>query len=147
MANVLRCVCGGEAGVHTHYRSEQEEQEGEEGSVWRRSRSSTFLHGLFFLKSGEVTGGFEAQAVFSRSCMAFCCVSFSVDTHCVHNPADTCGTRNKQKVTLDFRPHMLCSSLFLSTVAHLYLTDDVGQPYAARVLALDRFVCDSVRDD
>lgn len=63
-----------------------------------------FSSWAFFLKSGEVTGGFEAQAVFSRSCMAFCCVSFSVDTHCVHNPADTCGTRNK-KVTLDFRPH------------------------------------------
>lgn len=144
MSSVV-CVGVKPASIRTTDQSRRNKRR--EGSVWRRSRSSTFLHGLFFLKSGEVTGGFEAQAVFSRSCMAFCCVSFSVDTHCVHNPADTCGTRNKQKVTLDFRPHMLCSSLFLSTVAHLYLTDHVGQPYAARVLALDRFVCDSVRDD
>lgn len=75
---------GGEAGVHTHYRSEQEEEEGVYGGD---PGAQLFFMG--FLKSGEVTG-VQAQAVFSRSCMAFCCVSFRVETHCVHNPADTC---------------------------------------------------------
>lgn len=79
--------CGwvGEAGVHTHYRSEQEEEEGVYGGD-----PGARLFFMGFLKSGEVTGGVQVQAVFSRSCMAFCCVSFSVDTHCVHNPPDTC---------------------------------------------------------
>lgn len=32
-------------------------------------------------------------------------------------------------------------------MAHLYLTDDTCQPFAARIFTLDRFVCHSVRDD
>lgn len=45
-----------------------------------------------FVKSGGNVG-VGLQAVFSRSCMAFCCVSFSVDMHCVHSPGDTWGGR------------------------------------------------------
>lgn len=54
-----------------------------------------FFHGLF-LENGEkkeikMSGmRLQVQAVFSRSWMAFCCVSFRAETHCVHNPADTC---------------------------------------------------------
>lgn len=33
------------------------------------------------------------------------------------------------------------------STAHLYLTDDIRQPFAARVFALDRFVRNSVCDD
>lgn len=33
------------------------------------------------------------------------------------------------------------------SMTHLNLTDDVCQPFAARVFALDRFVGNSVRDD
>lgn len=78
---------GGEAGVHTHYRSEQEEEEGVDGGDPGAQR---FFMG--FEKEQGRGQGLQAQAVFSRSCMAFCCVSFSVDTHCVHSPADTWGT-------------------------------------------------------
>lgn len=74
---------GGEAGVLTHYKSEQEEEEGVYGGD---PGTQLFFMGFFNRAGG---GRAEAQAVFSRSCMAFCCVSFSVDTHCVHNPADT----------------------------------------------------------
>lgn len=42
----------GEAGVHTHYRSEQEEEEGVYGGD---PGAQLFFMG-FFLKSGEVTG-------------------------------------------------------------------------------------------
>lgn len=41
---------GGEAGVHTHYRSEQEEEEG----VYGDPGAQLFFMG--FLKSGEVAG-------------------------------------------------------------------------------------------
>lgn len=39
-------------------------------------------------RAGESGAGLQAQAVFSRSCMAFCCVSSRAATHCVHSPAD-----------------------------------------------------------
>lgn len=44
---------GGEAGVHTHYRSEQEEEE--EGVYGGDPGAQLFFMG--FLESGEVTGG------------------------------------------------------------------------------------------
>lgn len=43
--------------------------------------------------------------------------------------------------------HTSISSFLSPDAAHLYLTDDVGQPFAARVFALDRLVGDSVGDD
>lgn len=49
---------GGEAGIHTHYRSEQEEEE--EGVYGGDPGAQLFFMGIFyfyFLKSGEVTGG------------------------------------------------------------------------------------------
>lgn len=37
---------------------------------------------------------------------------------------------------------------FVGTLtAHLYLTDDICEPFAACVFTLDRFVCNSVCDD
>lgn len=32
-------------------------------------------------------------------------------------------------------------------VTHLYLTNDVCEPFAASVFTLDRFICDAVCDD
>lgn len=80
--------CGwGEASIHMHYRSEQEEEEGVFGGG---SGDQLFLMGLIFnfKEKGGDGGGVQAQAVLRRSCMAFCCVSLSVDMHCVHNPAE-----------------------------------------------------------
>lgn len=36
----------------------------------------------------EKWAGLQAQAVFSRSCMAFCCVSLRLAMQGVHSPAD-----------------------------------------------------------
>lgn len=62
---------------------------------------STFSSWVFFCHFGKGGGdedewesreekwaGLQAQAVFSRSCMAFCCVSFRLAMHGVHSPAD-----------------------------------------------------------
>lgn len=43
--------------------------------------------------------------------------------------------------------HTSILSFLSPDAAHLYLTDDVGQPFAACVFALDRLVGDSVGDD
>lgn len=48
---------------------------------------------------------------------------------------------------LDGTPCNTTSLIILSMGAHLYLTNDIGQPFAAGVLALYRFVCNSVCDD
>lgn len=35
----------------------------------------------------------------------------------------------------------------MTVMAHLYLTDDICQPFAAGIFTLDRFVCNSICDD
>lgn len=85
------------ASIHTT------EQEGEQGVYGRDPGALCFFVG-FVLENGgkkemKMTGlSIQVQAVFSRSWMAFCCVSFSVETHCVHNPADTWEKKKTKKV-------------------------------------------------
>lgn len=50
----------------------------------------------------EKWAGLQAQAVFTRSCMAFCCVSFRLAMHGVHSTADVWwGGRGSRKDSLD----------------------------------------------
>lgn len=94
--------------THTHYRSEQEE---EEGFVWRRSRSAMLLYGLVFFKKEGVRGGDRVYG----------------------------GSSSVEEVLYGF---LLCLvqrryTLRPQSSRSMYLTDDVCQPFAACVLALD----------
>lgn len=79
--------------------------------------------------------------------MAFCCISLSIDTHCVHNPAEVWRTRPKKSSTPKHLYAEWILGLRVSLWPHLYLTNDISEPFAARVFALDRFVCDAVSYD